>query len=633
MKVVILAGGRGARMKALTETLPKPMIKIGNKPILEHQIEIARRYDIREVIVLTGYKGEVIENYFGNGEKWGINVRYRREDVPLGTGGAVKAVKDWIEGDFLIFYGDVLVDMNLERLMDFHKRNKPIATLVLHPNSHPSDSDLVDIDENNRITNFYPKPHRPDKFYRNLVSAALYVCSKGIFDFIEKGVPSDFGKDVFPRVLRKDGCLLGYQTSEYLKDIGTPARYDKVSFDYSSGRVSRSNISNRQKAIFLDRDGVINEEKNLLYKIEDFRLLLTVSQAIREINESGYLTVVVTNQPVVARGLCSLDDVRKIHNKMETLLGQKGAYLDRIYFCPHHPDKGYPEENPEFKIDCQCRKPKTGLIHKACQDLNIDLESSFCIGDSTTDIQTAKAVGLPSILVRTGFKGEDGKYPVKSDFTFSNLKEAVNFIIYDYPEWETKALQIFEKTKDKKRPLILVGGVSRSGKSTFAQVIEMVFSKKGKKLKVLGLDHWILDVDKRTDQMTVKERYGYGEIAKNINMILRGKKVNLPQYDPKIRKKSGETVKFQLEEEEGLLVEGVVALDIPLLREKSDYAIYLGIPAKVRKERFFDFYSYKNLPLDQIKSLFEKREKDEVKTIKETKKFAHLVLEAEEVRV
>jgi histidinol-phosphate phosphatase family protein len=633
MKAVIVAGGRGTRMRGFTETLPKPMIKIGDKPLLEHQIQLAGRYDIKDVIVLTGYKREVIENYFGNGEKWGVNIRYHCEDLPLGTAGAVKAVEDWIGDDFLVFYGDVLADMNLKRLIDFHKRNKPTATLVLHPNSHPFDSDLVDIDENNRITHFYSKPHQKGKFYRNLVSAALYVCSKEIFNFIDKGVYSDFGKDVFPRVLRKGDYLLGYLTSEYLRDIGTPERYEKVCFDYLSGRVNQSNISNKQKAIFLDRDGVINEEKNLVYRMEDFRLLPKVPEAIREINLSGYLAVVVTNQPVVARGLCSIEDIRKIHNKMETLLGREGAYLDRIYFCPHHPDQGYPEENPEFKIDCQCRKPKIGLIQKACEDLNIDLKGSFCIGDSTTDIQTAKTAGMPSVLVRTGFKGEDGKYPAKPDFTFSNLKEAVNFIIYDYPLLEEKAFQIFEKTKNKKSPLLLIGGASRSGKSTFAQVVKIAFNKKGKKLKVLELDHWILDVDRRTDEMMVKERYDYEKIVKSINMILRDRKVELPQYDLKTRKRRPETIGFQLRRDEGLIVEGAVALDIPKLRKKSDYAIYLGIPDSVRRERFLDFYSYKELPSEQIQNLFEKRERDEFPIIKKTKRFADLLIEAEEVSV
>jgi len=575
----------------------------------------------------------VIESYFGNGERWGVSITYHREEAPLGTAGAVKAVEDWTDGDFLVLYGDVLMDMNLGRLVDFHKARSPLATLALHPNSHPYDSDLVDIDENDRITHFHPKPRRSDKFYRNLVSAALYVCSCEILDFVEKDVASDFGKDVFSRVLRKGGHLLGYQTSEYLKDIGTPDRYDEVSGDYLSGRVSQANISNKQKAIFLDRDGVINEERDLLHRIEDFRLLPHVCEAIREINQSGYLTVVVTNQPVVARGLCSMEEVGKIHKKMETLLGEKGAYLDRIYFCPHHPDKGYPEEKLEFKIDCQCRKPKVGLIQKACQDLKVDPGISFCIGDSTTDIQTAKAAGMPSILVRTGLGGEDGKYQARPDFVFSNLNEAVNFIIHDYPVLEEKALRIFESIKSKEQPLILVGGASRSGKSTFAQVIKMAFAKKGKKLEILGLDHWILDVDRRTEEMTVRDRYDYGEITESLRLLLRGEEVDLPKYDPKTRKRTGEVARFALKGDFGLIVEGVVVLDIPELREKSDCSVYLGIPDGVRKDRFIDFYSYKNLPSEGIEKLFERREKDEIEIVKKTREFADLVVGTEEVPV
>jgi histidinol-phosphate phosphatase family protein len=619
-------------MGPFADGLPKPMIKVAGKPILEHQIELVKRYDIRDIILLTGHKGEAIEGYFGDGERCGVSIAYHRETAPLGTAGAVKAVEDWMGGDFVVLYGDVLVDMNLQRLVDFHKAGSPLATLVLHPNSHPSDSDLVDIDENERITHFHPKPHRSDEFHRNLVSAALYVCSREILDFIEKGVASDFGKDVFPRVLREGGCLMGYQTSEYLKDIGTPDRLNQVSEDYLSGRVSQSNISSRQKAIFLDRDGVINEEKDLLHKIEYFRLLPHVGEAIREINQSGYLAVVVTNQPVVARGLCSMEEVGTIHNKMETLLGEKGAYLDRIYLCPHHPDKGYPEEIVEFKIDCQCRKPKVGLIQKACQDLNVDPEASFCIGDSTTDIQTAKAAGMPSVLVRTGFGGEDGKYQVKPDFVFSNLKEAVRFIIHDYPDLEEKALRIFESVGNKEQPLILIGGASRSGKSIFAQVIKMAFAKKGKKLEILGLDHWILDVDQRTEEMTVRDRYDYGEITESLKLILRGETADLPRYDPKTRKRTGENGRFGLKRNDGLIVEGVVALDIPELRERSDCSVYLGIPDSMRRDRFVDFYSYKNLPSDEIEKLFERREKDEIEMVKKTREFADLVMETEKVR-
>ena len=125
--------------------------------------------------------------------------------------------------------------------------------------------------------------------------------------------------------------------------------------------------------MFLDRDGTINIEKGFLTDAEDFELIEGAAKAIRTINQSEYLAVVCTNQPVIARGECTFNKLREIHDKMETLLGQEGAYLDAIYYCPHHPDKGFEGERPEYKIDCDCRKPNDGLLRKAAADFNIDL--------------------------------------------------------------------------------------------------------------------------------------------------------------------------------------------------------------------------------------------------------------------
>jgi histidinol-phosphate phosphatase family protein len=143
------------------------------------------------------------------------------------------------------------------------------------------------------------------------------------------------------------------------------------------------------------------------------------------INASGYLAIVVTNQPVVARGLCQMEDVERIHKKLETLLGQEGVYLDEIRFCPHHPDKGYPEENPAYKIPCHCRKPDIGMLEDCAQKYNVDLTASWVVGDTTVDIQTGKNAGTKTALVLTGDAGKDGKYDVEPDITCQNLKEAV----------------------------------------------------------------------------------------------------------------------------------------------------------------------------------------------------------------
>jgi len=186
----------------------------------------------------------------------------------------------------------------------------------------------------------------------------------------------------------------------------------------------------KNKCIFLDRDGTINVYKCLLHKKDDLILEEKAAEAIKMINNSEYLCIVVSNQPVVARNICTLQDVWEINKKLEELLHRaNGAYLDDIFICPHHPDKGYPEENKEFKIQCDCRKPKIGMIKKAAEKHNIDLSKSFIIGDTTIDIMTGINAGLKTILVKTGLGGTDNKYNVKPDYVAENLLEAVRFII------------------------------------------------------------------------------------------------------------------------------------------------------------------------------------------------------------
>lgn len=195
------------------------------------------------------------------------------------------------------------------------------------------------------------------------------------------------------------GKMFCYDSPEYVKDMGTPDRYYSVCSDYREGRVTGKNLKNKQKAIFLDRDGTINKYVGFLRNIDDFELIDGVAEAIRKINESGYLAIVVTNQPVIARGEVSFNELEEIHNKMETLLGKEGAYLDAIYYCPHHPHKGYEGERPELKIDCDCRKPKPGMLLKAAEDFNIDLSQSWMIGDGQNDVVAGINAGCKTVLI------------------------------------------------------------------------------------------------------------------------------------------------------------------------------------------------------------------------------------------
>ncbi|GHV65307.1 histidinol phosphate phosphatase [Bacteroidia bacterium] len=402
MKVVIIAGGKGTRIRSVAEEIPKAMIPVNGKPILEYQVELAKRYGFTDFLFLTGYLGEKIETFFGDGYSHNVSIEYYREREPLGTAGAFAKIADKLKDDFWVFYGDTIMDFDMGKMLDFHHSHHSEATLFLHPNDHPADSDLVDIDENNRISGFYPQPHE-SRYHRNLVNAALYIFSPSILRYthiIKAGEKSDWGKNIFPLALSSGAQMFGYVSAEYIKDMGTPDRYEKVCKDVLTGKVARLNSKNKRPAFFLDRDGVINKEVDLLATPEQMELLPGVPEAIRKINQAGYLAIVVTNQPVIARNLCDFQELQQIHNKMETLLGQEGSYLDAIYFCPHHPDKGHPEERVAYKTDCTCRKPKPGMLLKAADDWNIDLSKSYMIGDRPADVEAGEAARVKqSILI------------------------------------------------------------------------------------------------------------------------------------------------------------------------------------------------------------------------------------------
>jgi len=399
MKVVITAGGKGTRIREVTGEIPKAMIPVAGKPVLEYQLELAKRCGFKEFIFLIGHLGEQIENHFGNGSKFGVTIDYYHEVEPLGTAGAFKEIEHMLTEDFWVFYGDTVMDIDMLRMLYFHHRQKPDATLFLHPNDHPYDSDLVDIDEHNKVTAFYSKPHDNNRYYRNLVNAALYILSPKILEYIQKGKKTDFGKNIFPIALKENADIYGYVSPEYVKDMGTSERYNNVCNDIASGKVTHLNINNPRPAFFLDRDGVISKEVNLLAHSDKIELLPGASEAIKKINKSGYLAVVVTNQPVIARNLCTVEELRQIHNKLETLLGKEHAYIDAIYYCPHHPDRGYPEERKEFKIDCECRKPKPGMLFNAKRDLNIDMSQSFMIGDREIDAEAGRNAGVKQTFI------------------------------------------------------------------------------------------------------------------------------------------------------------------------------------------------------------------------------------------
>lgn len=390
MKIVIIAGGKGTRIASVNNEIPKAMIPVDGKPVLERQIEMAIRQGYHDFILLIGYLGEKIQNYFGNGEKWNANITYYRETKPLGTAGALAEISNMLTENFFVFYGDTVMDIDLQSMATFHKNKKSDMTLFVHPNDHPYDSDIVITDINHKVIKIENKPHSEHFISHNIINAAVFIFSPNVIKYIPKGIKTHIEKNIIPTCIKNGLNVYAYLSHEYVKDMGTPERYEHVCNDWLSGRVLMMNKQKPQKAIFLDRDGVINKDNGLIFSPSQLELIDGVADGLNLIHTQGYLAIIVTNQSVIARNLCSFEELDTINATLESLLGKKHTYYDALYFCPHHPDAGFPEERKEYKIKCKCRKPAPGLLLKAAQDLNIDLSESYMIGDRDSDVQAGE---------------------------------------------------------------------------------------------------------------------------------------------------------------------------------------------------------------------------------------------------
>lgn len=429
MKTVIMAGGKGTRISELFPDIPKPLIPITDsagvsKPVLEWEIISLVAQGFTDIILTVSHMADKIEDYFGTGERLGANITYFNETVPLGNAGALFKLRDELQEPFLLLNADAVFDVDFNRFYSAHLKKKDecgaLVTLFTHPNSHPYDSGLILAAHDGTVDGWLAKEDPRPQWYKNRVNAGLHVIDPQILDM--SGIDAErvgevdekTGKVIkvdLDRQLLKPLCgsgkMYAYDSPEYVKDMGTPERYEAVCRDFAAGVVESKNLSHKQKAIFLDRDGTINKYVGFLRSPSEFELIDGVADAIREINESGYLCIVITNQPVIARGEVTVEGLQEIHNKMETLLGREGAYIDGLYYCPHHQDKGYEGEIEALKIDCDCRKPKPGLLLRATQDFNIRQEDSWMIGDGKSDVKAGQAAGCRTALIGSDDYGQD----------------------------------------------------------------------------------------------------------------------------------------------------------------------------------------------------------------------------------
>ena len=422
MKVVILAGGPGSRMGNLTERTPKPLLEVAGKPILFHTLGLLAEQNLRDVLILTSWKTIEIETMVGDGSRFGLHVEYHRDPgtFRVGTAGAVASARALLgPSPFLLIYGDLVLDVPLGKLQAELRRNSADAIILTHPNNHPHDSDLVDVDDDNRVNAIYGARKRGQNIdlpCRNLALSAISAMSPRILNVLEQlplTQPVDFGKQILPLALRYGYRIFALPSGDYCKDVGTPERLREASNDLLNGRVSRKTP---RSAVFLDRDGVINAVDDQIHPgkfvndPDQFRLFPNTVEAIRLIRHAGHRVIVVTNQGGLELGYLTPSQLQRIHVRMDSLLAAGGTYVDRVYHCPH------------FRTPCQCRKPRTGLIQQAARDFGLDLSKSFFVGDRTSDLECARRACLRSFLVRTGSAGQDGEYNSEpTEGTYENL--------------------------------------------------------------------------------------------------------------------------------------------------------------------------------------------------------------------
>lgn len=616
-QAVILAGGKGARLRERLGGLPKPLADIGGLPLLERQIVLAKGHGFTQVLVLVNHGADQIMEYCASRRNWGLDVSFVDDGQPRGTAGATLAVFDQLAAEFLVMYGDTMLEVDLDRFHARHARAPgAAATLLLHPNDHPQDSDLVETDDEGRIIAFYPYPRDGTRYHQNLVNAALYwVNRQALAPWRGQQGMLDFGRELFPAMLRRGLTLLGYVSPEYIKDIGTPSRLDKVRADFRSGRIARASLAHPQRMVFIDRDGTINREVDHLRSPAQFELLPGVEEAIKRLNASDYRCCVVSNQPVVARGECSEEGLRQIHNKMETLLGRHGAFVDRIYFCPHHPDRGFEGERAELKVDCDCRKPKTGMIDRAAREFNVARERSWLIGDTSVDIETARRAGLKSILVETGYAGLDYRAWATPDAIVPDLGAAVSFILDRYPRLFTYCAALAEDIGAG--AVVLIGGQARSGKSTFASVLRDAIVSRGGRALVLSADRWLRSERERV--AGVLGRYDLAELQALVDTLgnagRRPATLTLPGYQKLKRQRVDSVEKISLEPSDVVLLEGTVCLALATASATEAFRFHVDIDEAERKQRVLSEYRLRGLGEAEALQVYLARRNDETPVV------------------
>jgi mannose-1-phosphate guanylyltransferase/phosphomannomutase len=634
MHATIIAGGLGTRAVSMTaDLIPKALLPVAGIPIIFRQMRVLRREGVTRLSVLAGHLGDRLEPALkSEAAELGLALQVIVEPRPLGTSGCLTTLAPSTH-DTLVVYGDMLFDIALEPLRELHRRKGALLTVVAHPNDHPRSSDLI-VERDAVVQRILPHGTPRQYDHRNLVPAGLYLASAAFFARLEPNVKADMIKDVLPRLVAAGAPIAVYNTPEYLRDTGSPARHALAERDLLASRVGPLNKANPRPAMFFDCDGVLNEEPGDpgVVAPADVKVISGAGSAVRLAREAGLLTVAITNRPQVAKGLVTFEGLDHILGRLEALLAEDGGVLDRIYFCPHHPDSGFQGEISALKMRCECRKPGTLLLRQALADLPIDRFRSTLVGDSVRDIGAARGIGIWAYGVRTGYGCRDqtryprefGKPPTP-DLMFETVLEAVKIGSGYRALAEPVQAEIRRRIDHEKKPVLVgVSGRSRAGKSVFAHATVRSLLDDGVACLHVRLDDWIIPASEREPRTSVETRNSVDALAGLVSALRAGTKVRAPGYDTATRG-AGEGTTYDPAGHAVIVLEGSFAIHRSV-RAMLDLAVFVAVPPDLQRERFAAFYRWKGFDQQAIDTLWRERAEDEWPAVDAQSGSADLVL-------
>lgn len=377
-QAIILAGGRGTRLGSITENIPKPLVDINGRPFLGYLIDQLQGQGIEDILLLTGYLGDQIEDYCGDGSHWGVKIRCIESPVEFETGKRIRHVSRLIASNFLLMYCDNYWPMNLSDMWSQYIAQDIPAQITVYSNEDNYTKNNVHVDQNGFVRHYDPK-RQADQL--NGVEVGYAIMSRSVLDYLSADNIA-FSHAVYPR-LASESLLKAYQTNHRYYSIGSKDRLP----------ITQSFLK-PQMAVILDRDGTLNErpdQAQYITRWEDFQWLPGVIEALGLLQDSGYKLIVVSNQAGIARGELTEEQLNDINVKMKEDLSGHGINLDGLYYCPHGWDEG-----------CICRKPQPGMLFQAQRDFLLDLSNTLFIGDDERDALAGQAAGCLTMMVSEG---------------------------------------------------------------------------------------------------------------------------------------------------------------------------------------------------------------------------------------